>query len=390
MNAKYHKYWLTGLLGGLFMLVSCSHEADGGETAVPEDGYSIDLMVSSRGDGAQTDDEKHIHSVYVYAYDDNYLSSPDYHFDRQVNSANQGVYPFRMKIHDVGQKRFYVIVNPPKYIVSELKPKVREDFLKSLSLYMYNPAFRIDDIPQSIDGVSKNTRPTGFPMGNMFEAYVGQLHENHRDVYLFAQKDALDPSPIRDIPLFRSLGKITVLARLNSNYSGRTVAVDQIELFNYTGDGYLLPYWDNAEPYWSLRNNLMVWNPDLRLDLETMAGHETKTLTTPYKLLRAPVEIQSKQMVSTPITKFYLCQNSFGRKANALDRQEGLPDVMGNRESRMMVYLNDGRVSEVILPFLRRNDNLRVTLAISEFGLNVEFEKWNTSDVNPDWDEVIQ
>jgi hypothetical protein len=55
----------------------------------------------------------------------------------------------------------------------------------------------------------------------------------------------------------------------------------------------------------------------------------------------------------------------------------------------MVVYLSDGRISEVELPYLKRNDHLNIRLAITANTLQVEFQKWNQSDVLPDWDDGV-
>lgn len=379
---------LWGLLLGLVFAVSCSEDGVG-EAASD---YVVSVAVSSRGDGSQTDLEQRIYSVYVYAYDDSYLSSPDTYFERDINGG-KGVfntYRIHMNIRREGNKRFYVLVNPPRYIEQELKHKVTEEFLRSLALYMYEPVFRVGEIPQDIDGLPSTDGSGRFPMANVFTANVHSIDES-RTVYLFPD-DKLDATVIREIPLFRSFGKVSVEAYLRGYAVGNGVSVTRMEIYNFSGEGYALPFWNERDPYWVIDGTTAVWNSMKVMDLGKMAERETKVLTTPVSLLSAPVALtQPAGDVAevSPVTHFYLSQNSYGKRTSVEDTQSGLVDEVGNRESRMVVWLSDGRVSEMVLPFLRRNDNLRVRLAISEFGLNVDFKVWNTSNVNPDWGEEI-
>lgn len=147
MNVKILKYRMICLLSLLSLAVLCSKSSvEHGAGEETESEYCIDLMVSTRKSEVQGyNDEQHIHSVYVYAFDDKYLSMPDVYFASKIDNAQSGTYPFKMKIQDEGTKRFYIFVNPPKYILSELKPVVREDLLKNLAVYIYNPTFRIID-----------------------------------------------------------------------------------------------------------------------------------------------------------------------------------------------------------------------------------------------------
>ncbi|WP_290539964.1 hypothetical protein [Alistipes sp.] len=382
------KYLLWGLLLVPFFAVACSEDEAGEDAA----GYVMSVSVSSRSNGVPSDLEQRIYSVYVYAYDDSYISSPDTYFEPRINGGNGvlNIHGIRMKIRREGSKRFYVFVNPPRYIESELKHKVSEEFLKSLSLYMYTPVFRVEDFPQDIGGMPSTNGSGRFPMSNVFAAHVRSIDDS-RTVYLFPDEQ-LDAAVIRNIPLFRSFGKISVEAYLKGYAEGNGVSVNRLEIYNYGGEGYALPFWDETKPYWQVDGATSVWNPGMVMDLRKMAERETKVQTTPVPLLSAPVALTQPaggEAVVSPVTKFYLSQNSYGKPASDGDTQSGLVDEVGNRESRMVVYLSDSRVSEMVLPFLRRNDNLTVRLAISEFGLNVNFKVWNTSNVNPDWSEEI-
>lgn len=396
MRTSTFKSLFGVILTGLLCAVSCS---EGGDDTVAPDGkpYEMELAVTTRGDGSQADKEQKIHSLYIYAFDDTYITSPDTYAEENINKGvgANAAYSLKMGIRREGIKRFYVFANPPEYIRTELKHKVTEEFLRSLSLFMYRPAFTVEEIPQTVDGLSGPQGKPHFPMANAFEAHVRKIADSYH-VALFpdAKTDAtLDPTAIKSIPLFRSFGKISVEAYLKGYTVGSGVSIEQLEIFNYGGEGYALPYWSGRDKFWIVDGPNAVWNPMKVMELEKMAERETKVLTTPFKLLKSPVILTQPAgdvAVLSPVTEFYLSQNSYGQPTSVEDTQSGLVDEVGNRETRMVVYLSDGRVSEMVLPFLRRNDKLRVRLAISEFGLNVNFKVWNTSNVNPDWDEEIR
>ncbi len=383
------------------LISSCSKE-DAEQNDIESKRYSLELSVSSRGGEAETglDDikERSINSIYVFAYDDNYITSPDYMKDAKVKDGDNGTYQLKMPMRDKGKKRFYIFINPTENIKQVLDdPKSTEDRLKSLTIDMNKP----------LNGPSL----TNMPMSNCFEAYVdGMSNDNHTnskadEVFLYPDLLRKD-NKITEIPVFRSLGKITVQAYLKKgnnrmDYVGQALtnqlSIKELSIFNFNADGSALPIWElnhNELNYWVLSGNASndnyEWNKNLKLDLTTMSKREELIVNNITSL-----NIDNKNPISSSdrnnpdkITHFYLCQNSFGEKI--LDtEQEGVKDVDGNRTTKMIVALNDGRVSEIPLPYLRRNDNLKVRLAINEFKIDADFEIWKQSTVTPDWSEEI-
>lgn len=387
------------------LLIAACSTSDGNTDTLPYpgQGHLLDMQVSvGQSASGQPDDpaETTIHSVYVYAYDDLYPSAlPDFYADPLVNQGAgvQHKYSFKMKIYDEGYKRFYVFVNPPAYIREQLVYNNTEAKLKSLNLYLNEPLTDIRRLPQSIDGIpeSQANRATGFPMSNYFEAYARFPMTNSPHISLFASSSGTEV--IHSIPLFRALGNIRITA-WRKGYDRpdhpEAVAIQKIELFRFGGKGTALPTWQESVDYWieDPQTASAVWNPYLALDLKQMAVHEDQLITDPFSLLRQPVEIPYEYNSpdrAYPVHSCYLVQNSYGDRANADDPEEGLHDAIGDRITHMKVYLNDGRISEMELPYLRRNDRLNIRLAISKYNMDVTFEKWNTSDVNPEWGEQI-
>lgn len=382
-------------------MVSCSDAID---LPIAEKGYSLQLMVSTGNMGGNlesgTQEEQAIHSIYIYAYDDNYQTHlPDFYEDNNVDEPYGGTYAFDMKVYDAGTKRFYVFVNPPEYIRSELVYNADEQKLKNLAIYQSKPLKKISDLQQTVDGRTERNggqsekigNKIGLPMGNFFEARVGFEDGNSNQLWLYP----LDVSGTKiqsSIPLYRSMGKMTIRARMKKiGKSKNNLSITQIKMFNYTINGFYLPKWQtkNGECYWKQTGSVFWgWNQDLKMDLNQLVKQENAVMDQPEDLLKTPVLIDSEEFKK--MTSFYLCQNSYGPDTKISGDWNGLEDPVGNRITKLSVTMNDGRKTEIALPFLCRNDHLIVNLTITLQGILVNFEKWKETTVHPDWeDEVV-
>lgn len=386
--------WLEFFCGLPFLLLVACHGSNGFSETDQE--CFLELQVSTgqmKGGGnggviAEASAEKSIRSIYVYAFDDNYPDYVrDYYAEDKVNDGlgELGKYRFKMKIYGIGHKRFYVFVNPPQYVRRELAKECPENRLKSLTLYQYKPFLDVKNVQQSIENAADVANPTGFPMSNYFEADLKGAESNPSHMLLFPLNGHC---PIDEIPLFRSFGKISVEAQLKNDAMSVPVDVTKIDIFNYTGNGLFLSEWQGKD-FWISGGQSSIWNMDMKMNLEKMAIHETRVFVDPFLLLSQPVRVD-KTSSWTPLGFCYLCQNSYGRQEN-LDAgmQNGLEDVIGNRISQMRITLSDGRENTVLLPFLCRNDHLKVKFVISRNVLQVYFEKWQELEVHPDWNDEI-
>lgn len=381
----------------LCWLAACSSDTDG----LQEEYMSrnlLQLMVSTGNmegeQGTVTDEEQAIHSIYVYAYDDAYESKlPDFYKDENVDNPDGGTYAFQMKVYDKGEKRFYVFVNPPEYVRQELVYNADESKLKSLDIFQREPLKNIADLQQTIDGkvvnnkIGKHNGKVGLPMTNFFKAIVDFEPNNPRQLWLYPIKEQthkIDGS----IPLFRSMGKITIQACMKKEVASvgkGNVTISQINIFNYTTNGSCLPMWkiNENDCFWKDSN----WNPDLKMDLEKMVLKENAVQVQPVPLLEKSIEVGA---TNVDLISFYLCQNSYGPDSKIEGNWNGLVDTDGNRITKLSVTLDDGRKTEVPLPFLCRNDHLTVKLTITLHGILVTFEKWKELIVHPDWsDDVV-
>lgn len=363
---------------------------------MPGDGRPGESYLTLRVSAGNTEDpvavpagENVIHSIYVYAFDDAYPSPiPDYYSDENVG-ANDGIHAFRMKVYDKGVKRFYVFVNPPAYVREKLVYNAVEAELKALEVYSSCPLYNIADLQQSVEGDAEQeiVAQKGFPMGNVFEAKVAFDPANPKRLRLYPVSAVPSPATeLKDrIPLFRAMGKITVKAKMAKGEDGNQIHIRKMALFNYTMNGVFLPVWEDLADCWLDGG----WNPYLLLDLQTLAGYEKYVEVDPFDLLGPQGEVIDSE-VPRILSTFYLCQNSYGPDSGISGTWNGLEDPVGNRISKMALWLGDGREVEVSLPFLCRNDHLTVNLTVSRNGMNIVFEKWKELEVNPDWsDEIV-
>lgn len=398
----------VGLMAVAMLPAGCTTDADSRENSQPAP-QMLEFTVTSRsgqtaGDtAAGSDKELQIKSLYIYAYDDVHRY-PDRFVQTDIPD-NGGELTVQMPVNGTGQKRFYLIANPPLSVAEQLDANLEEGSVQTLGLYLTRPLLSIDELPDYEDGTGQSQ--TGFPMGNSLVAYVERIQGEALKLGLYARKetgggeDAFGYSGrITRLPLVRSLGKVEVNACLKNFKEGETAQVAGLYIYNYTLDGLFLPVWQKAEEeawpdYWTVDEPTATatWNPRLQMNLHEQARYETRVNNDAFPLLNARVEVtavydQKSPGQVSPVSSFYLLQNSYGKKEeDAL--QEGLEDQTGTRTSFLIVSLDDGRTSEVELPYLRRNDRLKVRLIINPNTIEFEFLKWNTSEVTPDWDDGV-
>lgn len=394
----------TGLFLSCLMLIgvmlSCSTNLDEPQNMESE-GFTLELSVTSGTSEVANETEikeRGINSIYVYAFDDMFPDMPDFMKDVRVKDGQSGIYHLKMQIRNKVKKRFYFFVNPPASVRRELVSSCSEERLKSLSIDLKAPMTDINSIP----------------MSNYFEAYVDGYSTDHHsgdrsdEVFLYPDvpKQAEIDNKITEIPVFRSLGKITVQAYLKvddvpAEKDGRIptepLKITELAIFNFNTDGNVLPIWKsngNVPVFWvhsqQAVNSPFIWNKDLKLDLQKMSEKEIMVENRTFNIQikrQDPIASYDKESPDY-ITHCYLCQNSFGEKISASE-QEGVKDVDGNRTTNMIVTLSDGRVGEIPLPYLRRNDNLKVRIAVNKYKIDADFEIWKEATVTPDWNEEI-
>lgn len=365
-------------------LPACSDENMTEQT--PESrNYELSFDVATRATDSETDEEVEFRSLYIYAYDDA-NGTVDFYKEIGIN-RKKNKYAIRMSIQKEGKKRFYVIANPPSYIANQLTATSSEANLQSLMIAMQGIAYKMSDLPQNADGVSDTGGDTGFPMANRMTAYARLTDAANRRMTLHTEQT--DGLMITTLPVIRCLGKISVKAYLDKGNT-TPVKINNLSIYRFAGDGYFLPVWKEDIGDWKSMSSgsaYAKWNSDKRLNLTEMGKKEEHLITNTVSVLPVAVEVGvSGKEAAVPITSFYLCQNSYG-EAIDVDEQAGLEDTEGNRATRLVVGLSDGRSSEKTLPYLRRNDHLTIYLKVSAYAINFDFKVWNLVTVTPDWKE---
>lgn len=366
-------------------LPSCSDENMTEQT--PESrNYELSFDVATRATDSETDEEVEFRSLYIYAYDDA-NGTVDF-YEKTGISRKKNKYAIRMSIQKEGKKRFYVIANPPSYIANQLTATSSEANLQSLMIAMQGIAYKMSDLPQNADGVSDTGGDTGFPMANRMTAYARLTDAANRRMTLHTEQT--DGLMITTLPVIRCLGKISVKAYLD-NGNTTPVKINNLSIYRFAGDGYFLPVWEEGSNDWkSISSNpaYAEWNSDKKLNLTEMGKKEEHLITNTVSVLPGAVEVDAtKKGSAQSVTSFYLCQNSYGEAIKDKNEQAGLEDTEGNRATRLVVGLSDGRSSENTLPYLRRNDHLTIYLKVSAYAINFDFKVWNLVTVTPDWEE---
>lgn len=360
--------------------------------------YKLDFAVSTRAAATAGDEERMIRSLYVYVFSAD--GSADYFTQGGIDALDEYTI-HEMDIYDEGEKRIYVIANPPAYIASELTASSSEGRLKSLVLSMQKVAHSMNDLPQNQDGIN-DPGNTGFPMGNVVTAYVQRTSASSsvRQVSLLTAADGLE---IESIPLIRNLGKVSVSAYLKDGNT-EPVTVTDMKIYNYTGDGLFVPVWQPGAEWTEATDpegtsRYALWNPERLLDLDALSVKEETVITTATSVFTDSgagaastgyigAEHNSAENTKT-VCSFYLCQNSYGGKASTSEIQSGVADPVGNRTSKLLVSLSDGRSTEITVPYLRRNDHLTIRLGITQYTIEFHFSVWNLRMVTPEWSDEV-
>lgn len=366
-------------------LPSCSDENMTEQT--PESrNYELSFDVATRATDSETDEKVEFRSLYIYAYDDA-NGTVDFYKETGI-SRIKNKYAIQMSIQKEGKKRFYVIANPPSYIANQLTATSSEANLQSLMIAMQGIAYNMSDLPQNADGVSDTGGDTGFPMANRMTAYARLTDAANRRMTLHTEQT--DGLMITTLPVIRCLGKISVKAYLG-NGNTTPVKINNLSIYRFAGDGYFLPVWEEDSNDWkpiSSNPAYAEWNSDKKLNLTEMGKKEEHLITNTVSVLPGAVEVDATEVESAKsVTSFYLCQNSYGEAIKDTNEQAGLEDTEGNRATRLVVGLSDGRSSEKTLPYLRRNDHLTIYLKVSAYAINFDFKVWNLVTVTPDWKE---
>lgn len=366
-------------------LPSCSDENMTEQT--PESrNYELSFDVATRATDSETDEEVEFRSLYIYAYDD--ASGTVDFYEKTGIYRKKNKYAIQMSIQKEGKKRFYVIANPPSYIANQLTATSSEANLQSLMIAMQGIAYNMSDLPQNADGVSDTGGDTGFPMANRMTAYARLTDAANRRMTLHTEQT--DGLMITTLPVIRCLGKISVKAYLG-NGNTTPVKINNLSIYRFAGDGYFLPVWEEDSNDWkpiSSNPAYAEWNSDKKLNLTEMGKKEEHLITNTVSVLPGAVEVDATEVESAKsVTSFYLCQNSYGEAIKDTNEQAGLEDTEGNRATRLVVGLSDGRSSEKTLPYLRRNDHLTIYLKVSAYAINFDFKVWNLVTVTPDWKE---
>lgn len=375
-------------------LASCGKDSGIWQEDWREDSGILKVSVSSIAEtNASTDEEKLIRKLYIYAYDDVH-ANPDFFCDTLVNNGNgaQGTLRVEMAINGTGKKRFYMVANPPHYVQKLLTTTCPEGTLSNLGMTIVRPMESMGELPQTEDG--SITGNSGFPMANYMEAYVSE-GEKDKELVLHPEENQAG-GRIMSIPLFRSLAKISVLVWRENCEDDEVVAVKRMSLFNYTLNGFLGPKWDISDdcPVWvggDASSPIASWNPSLTLNLEEMVERETRVGTEAVEVLEKPAVITPEHnSKDNPqlISDFYLCQNSYGEAMQG-ETQQGMPDTVGNRITKLVVELEDGRISEISLPYLLRNDHLKIRISVTDQRIEADFHKWQLEEVSPEWDDGV-
>ncbi|MCD7850129.1 MAG: hypothetical protein LUH63_10570 [Parabacteroides sp.] len=340
--------------------------------------------------------EKKIYSLYVFVF--NLGTSP--YCEAQsfttydMKPAGDG-YTFEMKVSP-GHKRFFLVANPRTAFRADLTSYTQEE-LQNMKM---EPLADLNDggvggvnlVGTATQGISHeyrsdvlqatvNTQGVPMTVSVMGSITLGE-HKEGEGPHVYDGTLVLDDGSDSNIfRLERAVAKVKLVCRINKNvfnedYGYLTLTVNSLEIIQANKQTYLFPKYHQSEKGWSI-------------DWPSMAEGAVLTRKVCYEIGKVGYleTITTEDWMVFDKGTHYLYENYFGPTLPG-DTQEGLIDE--TKYSRIHIEINDGRNLTFPLPYLRRNDYLKVTLNVQSTIVTCDIRHWDEDTIYPDYTETVR
>lgn len=365
------------------ILYGCSNEVGGEDSGdnPPTDGkvtLTMTVRTTPLSGSGDTDpwleQEQTISSLYVFIFNigtSQYCEAKRFSV-HDMKKVADGKYTVEMEVTP-GYKRFYLIANPGIKFRPDLESYTQAELQNLKAMELINHRDTADDFPNG--GLIPDQIMTAREAGKgvpMSMSVLGQITLDKKDtdsggplwgkLVLDNRADAFS--------LVRVVAKVHLICLVKNQLQSSSLDLDRLEIQNANKSTFLLPKYTVKDGKWLIDFPSMTEAADL-----------TRTVGYPYgKQENNTAEEWQEYNRGT----HYFYENYFG-PAVAGDVEEGLTDE--TKYSRIHIVLNDGRDKTFVLPYLKRNDYLTVTISIAASYIICDIKPWENEDIYPDYTE---
>lgn len=375
------------LLAGI--LYGCSNEVGGEDSGddPPTDGkvtLTMTVRTTPLSGSGDTDpwleQEQTISSLYVFIFNigtSQYCEAKRFSVYDMKKEAD-GKYTVEMEVTP-GYKRFYLIANPGIEFRPDLESYTQAELqnLKTMTLEDHedDEGDYLDDgqlvglLPDQIMEALKAGK--GVPMSM---SVLGQITLDKKDtdsggplwgtLVLDNGADAFS--------LVRVVAKVHLVCRVKKELQNSYLDLDSLKIQNANRSTFLLPKYTVKDGKWLIDFRSMTEAADLTRTVGYVYGKQENNT--------------ANEWLEYDRGTHYFYENYFG-PAVAGDVEEGLTDE--TKYSRIHVVMNDGRDKTFVLPYLKRNDYLTVTISMTASNIICDIKPWENEDIYPDYTDKI-
>lgn len=374
---------LMALLAGI--LYGCSNEVGGEDSGddPPTDGKVTLTMtvrttpLSGSGDtDPGSEQEQTISSLYVFIFNigtSQYCEAKRFSVYDMKKEAN-GQYSVEMEVTP-GYKRFYLIANPGIEFRPDLESYTQAELQNLKTMTLKDHEDGEDYLPN--DGLVPDQIMTALEAGKgvpMSMSVLGQI--------TLGKKDTDSGGPLRGtlvldnganaFSLVRVVAKVRLICRVKNELQSSSLDLNMLEIQNANRSTFLLPKYTVKDSKWLIDFSSMTEAADLTRTVRYVCGKQENNT--------------AEEWLEFDRGTHYFYENYFG-PAVAGEVEEGLIDE--TKYSRIHVVMSDGRDKTFVLPYLKRNDYLTVTISMAASYIICDIKSWENEDIYPDYTDKI-
>lgn len=368
------------------ILYGCSNEVGGEDSGddPPTDGkvtLTMTVRTTPLSGSGDTDpwleQEQTISSLYVFIFNigtSQYCEAKRFSVYDMKKKAD-GQYSVEMEVTP-GYKRFYLIANPGIEFRPDLESYTQAELQNLKAMELINHRDTADDFPNG--GLIPDQIMTAREAGKgvpMSMSVLGQITLDKKDtdsggplwgtLVLDNGADAFS--------LVRVVAKVRLVCRVKNELQSSSLDLDRLEIQNANKSTFLLPKYTVKDGKWLI-------------DFPSMTEAADLTRTVGYVFGKQENNNTDGKWEEFDRGTHYFYENYFG-PAVAGDVEEGLIDE--TKYSRIHIVMSDGRDKTFVLPYLKRNDYLTVTISIAASYIICDIKPWENEDIYPDYTDKI-
>lgn len=362
------------------ILYGCSNEVGGEDSGddPPTDGKVTLTMtvrttpLSGSGDtDPELEQEQTISSLYVFIFN---IGTSQYCEAKRfsvydMKKVADGKYTVEMEVTP-GYKRFYLIANPGIEFRPDLESYTQAELQNLKAMKLDDHHEEKEEVLNPDQIMTAREAGKGVPMSM---SVLGQITLDKKDTDSGGPlwRTLVLDNGADAFSLVRVVAKVHLVCRVKNELQSSSLFLNKLEIQNANKRTFLLPKYTVKDGKWLI-------------DFPSMTEAADFTRTVEYVFGKQESHNNDGKWEEFDRGTHYFYENYFG-PAVAGDVEEGLTDE--TKYSRIHIVLNDGRDKTFVLPYLKRNDYLTVTISIAASYIICDIKPWENEDIYPDYTE---